>query len=317
MEVFLMPNHTYRPDNDDALERDTIIVEDELLREGFTQVPNILLRKPDLTHGAKLAYALLLSYAWGERRCFPGQEQLSVDMGVERKAVIRYLKELKDKQIIRVERRGMGKTNVYYLPRLTDVPKMGHLDVPPRGRQDVPPVGQNEYSSTKTQKEEYTSSNLRMAKPVKKNSTGDLVQNLQAPEALSGPSTSRGLEAVGDVLGRHQHRDRLPKQPAYDEDREVILAYISDFSREFADRAPLKSSTTRALNLYRRSGVERQTFLDALYQARATTKERAAAIHGSGGNATTTAKNKMAYFFSVLEDGLGLKDDAADSATPH
>ncbi len=54
-----------------AIERDTIIVEDDFLRQGFTQVPNAILRMPGLTHGAKLAYALLLSYAWQEGSCFP------------------------------------------------------------------------------------------------------------------------------------------------------------------------------------------------------------------------------------------------------
>ena len=63
--------------------------------------------------------------------------------------MIRYLKELKDKQIIRVERRGMGKTNVYYLPKLSDVPK--------GGQQQVPSIGHKEYSSKKTQKEDYIS----------------------------------------------------------------------------------------------------------------------------------------------------------------
>jgi hypothetical protein len=126
------------------VERDTIVVADETLREGFTQVPNRLLRAPGLTHGAKLCYALLLSYAWQADRCFPGQERLARDLGVERKAVIRYLAELKEKGLVLVQRRGLGKTNVYVLPKLADVPFLGLPDVPSPGRPDVPGNGREE-----------------------------------------------------------------------------------------------------------------------------------------------------------------------------
>ncbi len=156
-----------RDDVEDASnEHNTIVVEDDLLKQGLTQVPNALLRWPGVTHGAKLTYALLLSYAWQLGSCFPGQEQLAQDLSVERKAVIRYLKELKDKQIIRVERRGMGKTNVYYLPKLSDVPKMGHQEVPQKGQQKVHSMGHKEYTVKKTQKEEYLS-NIRKVNTIK------------------------------------------------------------------------------------------------------------------------------------------------------
>ena len=137
---------------DVSSEHNTIVVEDDLLKQGFTQVPNALLRLAGVTHGAKLTYALLLSYAWQLGSCFPGQEQLAQDLSVERKAVIRYLKELKDKQIIRVERRGMGKTNVCYLPKLSDVPFLGHQEAPQKGQQKVPSMGHKEYTMKNTQK---------------------------------------------------------------------------------------------------------------------------------------------------------------------
>jgi hypothetical protein len=100
-----------------------------------------------LTHGAKLTYALLLGYAWQEGSCFPGQERLSEDLGVERKAVIRYLKELKDSGMVRVIRRGLGQTNLYILPKLADVALLAKEpvsspDVPQIGYQQVPSLGQ-------------------------------------------------------------------------------------------------------------------------------------------------------------------------------
>ena len=49
---------------------------------GFTQVPNFILKSKKLSSGDKLAFAMLLSYAWQNDYCFPGQETLAKDLGV-------------------------------------------------------------------------------------------------------------------------------------------------------------------------------------------------------------------------------------------
>src|SRR5438093_149830 len=85
-----------------------ILIEEERLRENFTQIPNTILRRPDLSPGAKLTYVMLLSYAWQTDRCFPGQARLARDMGSGERSVIRYLKELKEAGLLGVERRGLG-----------------------------------------------------------------------------------------------------------------------------------------------------------------------------------------------------------------
>ena len=79
-----------------------------------------------------------------------------------------------------------------------------------------------------------------------------------------------------------------------------------------AIRHRLASSVTRAYNIYLKSGWPLARFIDALYQARAKTRER------SGGIRTELPKDdpwgtkpKMAYFFSVLEDEVGLRDEEA------
>ena len=58
-----------------------IVGADPITRHGFTQVPNFVLTKTDISVGAKLAYAMLLKYAWGDQACFPGQVTLAKDMG--------------------------------------------------------------------------------------------------------------------------------------------------------------------------------------------------------------------------------------------
>ena len=94
------------------IELDTI---DPVVRDGFTQVPNFILRDPSLTLGAKMTYAMFLSYAWNDDYCFPGQERLAKDIGVVERSVRTYLNELKACGLLEVEQRGLGKTNLYTL----------------------------------------------------------------------------------------------------------------------------------------------------------------------------------------------------------
>ena len=99
----------------EILEESTIVVLNEALKHGFTQLPRFILKDKRLSFGARLTYAVLLSYAWQEGSCFPGQDRMSVDLGVTRRAVSKYLVELKNHKYVNWKRRGMGKTNIYYV----------------------------------------------------------------------------------------------------------------------------------------------------------------------------------------------------------
>lgn len=101
----------------DVLKKRTIILEgaDALSSRGFTQVPNHVLESKEISPGAKLAYAMLLKYAWQNDYCFPGQDRLAVDMGVTRQSANTYLSELRRKDFISITRQGQGKPNFYRL----------------------------------------------------------------------------------------------------------------------------------------------------------------------------------------------------------
>ena len=71
-----------------------IVGADPVTLHGFTQVPNVILTNKDLSVGAKLAYAMLLHYAWQNNFCFPGQERLATDIGAGKRSVIRFMAEL-------------------------------------------------------------------------------------------------------------------------------------------------------------------------------------------------------------------------------
>jgi hypothetical protein len=92
-----------------------IVGADPVTRHGFTQVPNFILTKKELTVGAKLAYAMLLKYAWADDACFPGQLKLADDMGAGERSVRTYLKELETAGLLEITQRGLGKTNLYRL----------------------------------------------------------------------------------------------------------------------------------------------------------------------------------------------------------
>jgi hypothetical protein len=92
-----------------------IIGADPVTRHGFTQVPNSILTKKELSVGAKLAYAMLLKYAWDANGCFPGQARLAADMGSGERSVRRYLEELEGSGLLEIVQRGLGKTNFYRL----------------------------------------------------------------------------------------------------------------------------------------------------------------------------------------------------------
>lgn len=97
---------------------------DPMLRGGFTQVPNLFLRDRHLSLGAKVTYALLLSFFWHNNAVFPGQERLGEDMGMSTSRANEYVKELEKAGYIEITRRGQGKTNLYKLHTVVEKGKV-------------------------------------------------------------------------------------------------------------------------------------------------------------------------------------------------
>jgi hypothetical protein len=106
----------------------TITFDDDLMAQGFTQIPNVILEDGNITPQAKVLYQLLLRFAWKEDHAFPGQETLCDMMGFRKKDSVRkYLNELKELNLLDWKQRGLNKTNVYTIltrttPRLEPQP---------------------------------------------------------------------------------------------------------------------------------------------------------------------------------------------------
>jgi hypothetical protein len=92
------------------LQMDTL---NPVLQGGFTQVPNFILKNPEISIGARMTYAMFLSYAWHNDFCFPGQDRLAEDMGMSRSRVTEFVGELEQAGLISIQRLGQGKTNNY------------------------------------------------------------------------------------------------------------------------------------------------------------------------------------------------------------
>ena len=92
-----------------------LLTNDPVARGGFTQVPNFILRHKELSVGAKMTYAMFLSYAWHNNYCFPGQAKMAIDMGASLRSVNSYIQELQRSGFIEIKRQGLQKPNIYKL----------------------------------------------------------------------------------------------------------------------------------------------------------------------------------------------------------
>lgn len=236
-----------------------VIIEDPTLAQGFTQIPNGILRRSDIQPGAKLTYMVLLSYAWQKGTAYPGQDRLASDMGVSERSVITYLKQLQETGLITIRRRGLGKTNLYIIHRIT-------------GSENLADQVRGE----------------KVALPEMKNPTLTEVKDLRTKKTQGKDEKEQDSSNYSNGLSQ--------------EDRERIAWVVRDLSREFGDTAPVKSSTTRAVNLCARSGLELDEFLDLVQAARVRTKRYTASIKTERNE--QGVKPKIAYFFGVLDDLL-------------
>lgn len=116
-----------------------IEIEDETLRKGFTQIPNALLQRTDLSPGAKLTYMALLSYAWQGDRCYPGQAALAKAIGMSKRSIDRFIKELEETRLVSHRQRGLNQTNIYTLHRfdIEGIAKMTTPELPAESRQGM------------------------------------------------------------------------------------------------------------------------------------------------------------------------------------
>ena len=104
----------------EGLEDNTLLFDSPDLRHGFVQIPTPVVKDIRLSSTDKVVYTLLLSYAWQARRCFPGRATLAKDAGCNLTTITRSLAHLRETKLVRIERRGQGKVNIYHIRKLSD-----------------------------------------------------------------------------------------------------------------------------------------------------------------------------------------------------
>lgn len=241
---------------------------------------------------ARLTYILLLSFAWKEGSCFPGQTRIASKLGVTRKAVNKYLKELKEKSYIDWERRGMGKTNVYRILKIqaagfeADVTKRLLHDVTTHSHQDVTKRLHKEYTDEEySERKDSDLSKFRKGKTLLKNLIHTPNQQHLPRAATSIPSKAKSSQ---------------------DEPYSSKIADVFDaFSKnDLHDPTHISSNITRSLNLWRGSKLPEEEFLRLVREARKVTLARSGSIRKRADN-YMGLKNRAPYFFRVLQDLLG------------
>ncbi len=188
----------------------------------------------------------------------------------------------------------------------TSVPPVSGLaDTPLSVWQDTPVSGQTDRQNLASQeKHEQEDSNTRHSHP----------------ECAAGKH--RGRVAWSTPTADHpfagEHAPQISAPPQNDEVSDPTRAALHPFAevivREFNDRAPFRATLSRLVNLYHHAGLPMDAFADRFDAARQRTKERTTAIRPPTGEAAAdrrTAKNKIPYFFALLEELLGLREGLA------
>lgn len=99
----------------DTAPRKAVRFADDVTQQGFTQIPNAILRDSTLSAGARLTYGLLSSFAWQSDECFVGQKKLGELAGVGDRQIRKYLTELEVAGLLEITQQGLHKPNLYTL----------------------------------------------------------------------------------------------------------------------------------------------------------------------------------------------------------
>lgn len=77
-------------------------------------IPNWLLCRTEVSHGAKLCYARLAQFAGRDGRCFPMQPTLAGELGITERTARDYIRELEEFGLVESVRTGLGRENRYH-----------------------------------------------------------------------------------------------------------------------------------------------------------------------------------------------------------
>ncbi len=147
-----------------------------------------------------------------------------------------------------------------------------------------------------------------------KNVTSDLTsQNPTGQKRQVRPDNNDKSDGTDlSHINRESNKERKNKErkgnsnsnnPPSDFYSSYISTVIETCSRDFRDLEHLDSNVARAHNLWDKTSLSEDQFIEKIQEARHTTKQSISR------SAIRDRNKKMAYFFAVLEDLLGLKKE--------
>jgi hypothetical protein len=211
-------------------------------------------------------------------------------------------------------RRASASVTVVPVSGTSDTPLSGGPDTPVSAISDAPVSVPPDIQPRGLQKKTKTDpSNIRKASP-------DHVIREERPPASTGMAAT-GCAATPAATPPREFAAkgvRADASACNDPAREALHRFAEVAAREFNDAAPFGATLSRLINLHRRSGLSTAEFADRFDAARQRTKERTGAIRlpaAKGTDGSFAGKNKMPYFFALLEDLLGLRS-APDDPVP-
>ena len=151
----------------------------------FAPIPNEILRRTDLSHGAKLCCARLIQYAGKDGRAFPKLATLGEELGCSPRNAQRFLAELESHRLITIQQRGRGQSNIYSIEKSLLVlgSKLTTTDLSTLDRTDPSTPDTTDLSTP------YKGRKENFKKEIEK-ITADLAYKMRIPRAV--PSKSRG-----------------------------------------------------------------------------------------------------------------------------
>ena len=77
-------------------------------------VPDWLAPRTEISWGAKACFGKLAKFAGKNGVAYPFQDKLAEALGIQKRQIQRYLKELQNYKLIEIKIQGLGKPNLYY-----------------------------------------------------------------------------------------------------------------------------------------------------------------------------------------------------------
>ena len=252
-------------------------------------------------------------------------------VGLSKKTLLQAIKSLEEQAIILTERRRSQEKGDEPTSYRLNVRNGAGLEetTPPVGEKlhhgggaQTPPGGWGSNSPTQEtvrQKTDLDLSKFEGSHDQVEKMAGDhglapeSAQNTINRNGATAPrSATSGAASLKDLIAQRRKAAGGPRRGrpvGSSDERERLRAFLADFALELGDEAPLASTITRTLNIFKAAGVPPEQWSDYLYQARGLTQEHTAQIRkvATAGGDQIRRKNKMPYFLATLEQLVGLR----------